>query len=450
MKNLIIVFCALLIVFGCTVKVSAQDKLSAPVLFTNVDVWDGTSDELATSTDVLVVSNKISKIGKGLAQPDGTEVIDGGGRTLIPGLTDAHVHLMINDHPYISIYEKPWVFVAAQAVAGAKAMLLRGFTTVRDVGGPVNGLKDAIDMGLVDGPRILPSGGFISQTSGHGDLETSSFKLSPYFTGIPDKATIFGWGFVADGVPEVQKAAREIIRTGATQLKIMAGGGVSSYFDPLHTTQYTFEEIKAIVTEAENWGIYVAAHAYTDVAVQQCIKAGVKSIEHGPFLKEETLKMMAENGVWLSPQVYLFAMTPEELKITGTPAEEKMRKVNEESELVMKLAKKYNVNIAWGTDLFGPLEKQALQPLEFIARTKYFSNIEILRQATSGNAKLLKLSGKLHPYQEGELGVIEEGAYADLLVVDGNPLEDITILSNPGKNLKLIMKDGKIYKNTLK
>jgi imidazolonepropionase-like amidohydrolase len=216
------------------------------------------------------------------------------------------------------------------------------------------------------------------------------------------------------------------------------------------TTQYTFEEIKAIVTEAENWGIYVAAHAYTDVAVQQCIKAGVKSIEHGPFLKEETLKMMAENGVWLSPQVYLFAMTPEELKITGTPAEEKMRKVNEESELVMKLAKKYNVNIAWGTDLFGPLEKQALQPLEFIARTKYFSNIEILRQATSGNAKLLKLSGKLHPYQEGELGVIEEGAYADLLVVDGNPLEDITILSNPGKNLKLIMKDGKIYKNTLK
>jgi imidazolonepropionase-like amidohydrolase len=328
-------------------------------------------------------------------------------------------------------------------------MLLRGFTTVRDVGGPVSGLKDAIDMGLVEGPRILPSGPFISQTSGHGDLETSSFKLSPYFTGIPDKSELFGWAFVADGVPEVQKAAREVLRTGATQIKVMAGGGVSSYFDPLHTTQYTFEEVKAIVTEAEHWGTYVMVHAYTDAAVRQCIEAGAKSIEHGPFLTEETLKLMAEKGVWLSPQAYLFGMTPEELKITGTPAEPKMRQVNEDSDQVMKLAKKYKVKVAWGTDLFGPLEKQAQQPLEFRARAKYFSNFEILRQATSDNAELFKLSGKLHPYQEGELGVIEEGAYADLLLVDGNPLEDIEVMVNPAENFDLIMKDGVIYKNIL-
>jgi imidazolonepropionase-like amidohydrolase len=181
--------------------------------------------------------------------------------------------------------------------------------------------------------------------------------------------------------------------------------------------------------------------------VQQCIEAGVKSIEHGPFLTEKTVKMMAEKGVWLSPQVYLFRMTPEELNITGTPAEPKMRQVNEDSDTVMKLAKEYNVQIAWGTDLFGPLEKQALQPLEFRARAKYFSNLEILRQATSYNAELFKLSGKLHPYREGELGVVREGAYADLLLVAGNPLEDIEVMVNPEENFDLIMKDGVIYKN---
>jgi imidazolonepropionase-like amidohydrolase len=356
---------------------------------------------------------------------------------------------MLNDAPHISIYEKPWAYVGAQAVAGAEAMLLRGFTAVRDVGGPVAGLKDAIDQGLVAGPRVLPSGPFISQTSGHGDLETSPFKLSPYFTGIPDKATIFGWGYVADGVPEVQKATREVLRTGAAQIKVMAGGGVSSYFDPLDTTQYTLEELRAIVTEAEHWGTYVAAHAYTDQAVRMCIEAGIKSIEHGPFLTEDTLKLMAKEDVWLSPQAYLFQMTPESLQIVGTPAEPKMRKVNNESDQVLKTAKRLEVKIAWGTDLFGPLPKQALQPLEFTARQKYFSNVEILRQATSGNAELFKLSGKRHPYQEGELGVIKVGAYADLLLIDGNPLENLDVMTDPQRNFRLIMKDGVIHKDTL-
>ena len=158
---------------------------------------------------------------------------------------------------------------------------------------------------------------------------------------------------------------------------------------------------------------------------------------------------MAQKGIWLQPQAYLFTMTPEDLNIVGTPAEAKMRMVNEESDKVMRLAKKYNVKVAWGTDMFGPLEKQALQPLEFKARSKYFSNLEILRQVTSGNAELLKLSGKRHPYQDGELGVIKKGAYADLLLIDGNPLKDIELMVNPGKNFDLIMKDGKIYKNTV-
>jgi imidazolonepropionase-like amidohydrolase len=432
-----------------TTSTLAQDDL-AQTLITNVNIFDGRSDQLAVGMDVLVEGNLVEEIGEGLQASSGATVIDGGGRTLMPGLLDSHVHLMLTDHPHVSIYERSWAYVGAKAAAGAKAMLLRGFTTVRDVGGPVGGLKKAIDEGLVEGPRVLPSGPYISQTSGHADLETSEYKLSPYFTGIPDKAEILGWGFIADGVPEVQKAAREALRTGATQLKVMAGGGVSSFYDPLHTTQYTKEELAAIVTEAAHWGTYVAVHAYTDAAVRQCIEAGVMSIEHAPFLTEKTLKLMAEEGVWMSPQAYLFGMTPEELNIVGTPAEPKMRRVNKESTLVMELAKRYRVKISWGTDLFGPLEKQALQPLEFKARAKFFSNLEILRQATSLNAELFELSGELHPYQEGPLGVIEEGAYADLIVVDGNPLDDIEIMTDPRRNFLLIMKDGVIYKNAKK
>ncbi len=229
----------------------------------------------------------------------------------------------------------------------------------------------------------------------------------------------------------------------------MAGGGVSSYFDPLDATQYTLEEMKAIVTEAENWGTYVAVHAFTDRAVRICIKAGVKSIEHGPFLTEDTIKIMAEKGIWLSPQIYLFNMTPEELNIVGTPAEPKMRQVNEGSANLVKWAKEYGVKVAWGTDLFGIPSKQAQQPREFLARAKVYTPFEILQQATSGNAELFALSGNRHPYQEGSLGVIKEGAYADLVIVNGNPLEDITLMADPDNNLKLIMKDGVIYKNAL-
>jgi imidazolonepropionase-like amidohydrolase len=429
---------------------TAADEAPPPqVLFKNVNIFNGTDDRLFENHQLLIEGNLIKAISAGeIETRAGATIIDGGGRTLMPGLTDAHVHLMLNDAPAKAIYEETWGYVGAQSVAAAKAMLLRGFTTVRDVGGPVGGLKQAIDEGLVAGPRILPSGPYISQTSGHADLETSKAKLSPYFAGVPDKMEIMGWGFVADGVPEVQKAAREVLRTGSSQLKVMAGGGVSSYYDPLDTTQYTLEEMKAAVTEAENWGTYVVVHAYTDRAVRMCIEAGVKSIDHGPFLTEETLKLMADKGVWLSPQAYLFGLTPEQLNIVGTPSESKMRQVNEGSANLLKWAKKHGVRIAWGTDLFGPPAKQAQQPQEFIARAAFFTPYEILKQATSDNAELFKLSGRRHPYQQGTLGVVEKGAYADLLLVDGNPLKDIELMADPG-NFRIIMKDGVIHKNTL-
>ena len=443
----ILTFC----LFVCSPLFWNQSLADEPkqVLFKNARIFNGTDEQLITGKDVLVEGNIIKSIGSGLAVAANVQVIDAGGRTLMPGLTDAHVHLMLSDAPARAIYEETWGYVGAQSVAAAKAMLLRGFTTVRDVGGPVGGLKQAIDEGVVEGPRILPSGPFISQTSGHADLATSKFKLSPYFARVPDKMEIMGWGYVADGVPEVQKAAREVLRTGATQLKVMAGGGVSSFYDPLDTTQYTLEEMKAIVTEAENWGTYVVVHAYTDKAVRLCIEAGVKSIDHGPFLTEETLKLMAEKGVWLSPQAYLFGLTPEQLNIVGTPSEAKMKLVNAGSANLLKWAKKHKVNIAWGTDLFGPPAKQAQQSQEFLARAEFFTPFEILKQATSDNAELFMLSGLRHPYQQGALGIVEKGAYADLLLVDGNPLQDIKLMANPGKNFRIIMKDGKIYKNTL-
>ena len=400
--------------------------------------------------NVLIENNFIKTISnQPIAVGNDEQVIDGGGLTLMPGLLDSHTHLMINDTPGKIIHEETWAYAGAKAVAAVNAMLLRGFTTVRDLGGPVGGLKKAIDEGSVAGPRILPCGPFISQTSGHGDFETSEYRFSPYFTGVKDKAEIFGWGYVADGVPEVIKAAREVLRTGATQIKVMAGGGASSYFDPLDTTQYTLEEMKAIVTEAENWGTYVAVHAFTDRAVRICIEAGVKSIEHGPFLTKDTLKIMAEKGVWLSPQIYLFGMTPEELGIAGTPAAPKMRQINEGSKNIVEWCKECGVKVAWGTDLFGIPSKQAQQPKEFLARAKVYTPYEILKQVTSGNAELFLLSGNRHPYQEGPLGVIQEGAYADLLIVNGNPLEDITLMADPEQNFRLIVKDGVVYKNTL-
>lgn len=438
-------FNAVIATAALTMSLSASQ-----VLFTDVNVFDGKQDKLQEKMNVLVEDNLIKSISaESIKHDKDAKVIKGEGRTLMPGLIDAHAHLMINDAPHISVYEDSWSYNGAAAAAGAKAMLLRGFTTVRDVGGPVAGLKRAIDEGLVEGPRILPSGPFISQTSGHADLETSKQKLSPHFTGIPDKSEIFGWAIIADGVPEVQKAAREVLRTGASQIKVMAGGGVSSHFDPVDTQQYTVEELRAIVVEAEHWGTYVLVHAFNDKSVRTVIEAGVKSIEHGPLLSEEILDLMAKNDVWLVPTAYVFGQTPEQLNIVGTPSEPKMRLINEGSANLLKWAKESGVKIGWGTDMFGKPAKQAEQPLEFRARAKVFTPVENLKQATSLNAELLSLSGLRHPYREGALGEITVGAYADILVIDGNPLKDIEIMVDPKKNFRIIMKNGVIYKNTM-
>jgi imidazolonepropionase-like amidohydrolase len=428
--------------------VLADDSTPARTLFTNVNIFDGHGDSLITSQDVLVEGRLIKEIGPGLGAM-GAAVIDGGGRTLMPGLMDAHVHLALVRRPGEIRNDYDWMYVGALANEQAREMLLRGFTTVRDIGGPTVGLHRAIEEGQIVGPRVFSSGPYITQTSGHGDFRNYN-EPHPGITGELSLMERQGWLIMADGPAEVTRAVREALRYGAKQIKMMAGGGVSSPYDPLHTVQGGPEEFEAAVKAAEQWGTYVAVHAYTDTAVKQAVEAGIKCIEHGPFLTERTMKLMAERGVFLAPTARISLTTPEALGLDPNSATAvKLRQVNEGAKNQLKWAKQYGVKVVFSTDQFGAPEIFREQSKEFLSLAEHFSPVEILRIATSNVAELLKLSGKLHPYQEGPLGVIEEGAYADLLLVEEDPTRDATVLADYENKIDLIMKDGVIYKNTL-
>jgi imidazolonepropionase-like amidohydrolase len=341
------------------------------------------------------------------------------------------------------------MYVGALANEQAQEMLLRGFTTVRDIGGPTVGLHRAIEEGRIIGPRLFSSGPYITQTSGHGDFRNYN-QLHPGIYGQYSLMEMQGWLIMADGPAEVTRAVREALRFGAKQIKMMAGGGVSSPYDPLHTIQGGPEEFSAAVKAAEQWGTYVAVHAYTDEAVHQAVEAGVMSIEHGPFLTEDTMKLMAEKGVFLAPTARISLTSPEHVGLDpNSLTAAKLRQVNEGAANQLKWAKEYGVTLVFSTDQFGAPENFKEQSNEFLTLAEVFEPVEVLKMATSNVAALLELSGELHPYRAGPLGVIEAGAYADILLVEGNPLEDATLLADYEANIDLIMKDGKIYKNTL-
>lgn len=333
----------------------------------------------------------------------------------------------------------------------AENVLSYGFTTVRDAGGPALGLKRAIDEGIIWGPRIYASGPMLSQTSGHFDFDSTRSKASPYFTGIPDKAVMTDWTRVADGVGEVTKASREILRTGAAQIKIASGAGLASEFDPAHAWEFTREEIRAIVYEAKKWDTYVMSHSFSDEGTRIAIEEGVRSIEHGYDTSDETLLLMKKKDAFMVTQFYLYMKQPEDFGLSRTdPRAIKYLNACKDFESLWNRTQNVGVKMAFSTDAFGTWQSYGDIKNEWSARAKYYSPYEVLVQATSNAAELLSYSGKLNPYQEGALGVIKEGAYADLLIVDGDPLQDISLLADPEKNLKLIMKDGKIYKSTLK
>jgi imidazolonepropionase-like amidohydrolase len=419
----------------------------APTIIRGAAIFDGRGADLLTGRDVLVEDGMIAAIGSGLSA-EGATVIDADGLTLIPGLTDAHTHIMWHDEIETLIYSSPHEYTGAMAAEGARRMLMRGFTTVRDAGGPSFGLKKAIDSGVIAGPRILPSGFFISQTSGHGDFEPRLNYLSPYFTGQLDPGYLRGWTITADGKAEVIKATREALRYGASQIKIMGSGSITGAHDPLDVTEFTLEELQAIVAEATKWGTYAQIHAYSDASIQNAITAGVRSVEHGLFASEESMQMMKDRDVFFSTQYLSYAASPEDAGMTGD-AVAKFLQAKAGATAGYERAKAFGLKVAWGTDILGTIDKGPFQSLEFVARTAYYTPLEILRQATSGNAELFERSGARHPYQAGRLGVIEPGAYGDMLLVAGNPLDDISLLAQPEASLMLIMKGGVIHRNAL-
>lgn len=415
-------------------------------LFRNVRVFDSRAGSVGEPAQVLVRGGLIDTVAPDsadLAETDGVTVVDGGGGTLIPGLIDAHWHSAFAACPLQAALMGNVEFVHLLAGAAAQQTLLRGFTTVRDAGGPTFGLKQAIDAGILAGPRIFPSGAMISQTGGHGD-----FRL---LTELPrgrisrlSHAELVGAVAIADGTDAVLQAAREQLMQGASQVKVMAGGGVASPYDPLDVTQYTGDEVRAAVAAAENHGTYVMVHAYTPRAVQQAIRAGVKCIEHGQLLDDETAALMAEKGVWWSLQPFL---DDEDAVPVPPGSEDKFEQMVQGTDNAFALAKKHGVQVAWGTDTLFDAALAAKQGKQLAKMTRWFTPAEVLTMATAGNAEVLAMSGLRNPYP-GTLGAIENGALADLILVDGNPVDDIDLLADAAGSFSVIMKGGRVLKHT--
>jgi len=417
----------------------------AVTLFQNVRVFDGKSSSLSAPSNVLVKGNIIERISTApISVESSAVVVGGGGRTLMPGLIDNHWHAMlIRVTPAESLGDAGY----NNLVAGAEATdtLMRGFTTVRDVGGPVFGLKRSIDEGVLPGPRIYPSGAVITVTSGHGDFRQLT-DLPRTVGGMLSRMEQLGGSMVADSPDEVRVRTREQLMQGASQIKLTAGGGVSSPFSPIDVTTFTVPELRAAVEAAGNWGTYVTVHAFTSAAIRGAIDAGVKCIEHGFLMDEATAQLIAEKGIWLSTQPL-----PEDLRLgfpIGSVQRAKADEVWPGIARTYEFAKKYKIKTAWGTDVLFSRALARQQGAILASLVRWYTPAEALAMATSTNAELLALSGKRNPYP-GRLGVVEEGALADLLLVEGNPLENINLIADPGNNFRVIMKDGQIYKNTL-
>jgi imidazolonepropionase-like amidohydrolase len=422
----------------------AVPAVADDVLFENVRIFDGRSAELSAPSNVLVRDNLIVSISTDPIAPDGAVVIAGDGRTLMPGLIDAHWHAMLASAPVTELLGEPGY---GALVAGKEATdtLMRGFTTIRDVGGPVFSLKRAIDEGIVVGPRIYPSGAMITATSGHGDFR-QRIDLPRTIGGYLSRMEILGGAMVVDSPDEMRTRVREQFMQGATQIKLTAGGGVSSPFSPLDVTTFTDAELRAAVEITDNWGTYLVAHAFTSDSIRRAIAAGAKCIEHGFLMDEETAKFIADSGVWLSLQPL-----PDALRTNlpvGSVERAKAEEVWPGIDRAYRLARKYNIKTAWGTDVLFSQALAAQQGAILASLSRWYTPAEALTMATSTNAELLQLSGLRNPYP-GRLGVVEEGALADLILVEGNPLDDLNLVADPAANFKIIMKDGTIYKNTL-
>ena len=408
-------------------------------LLRNCTMFDPRSGTLTPQASVLIAEDRITEVSdQSLAAP-GADIIDLGGRVLMPGLIDCHVHVnaVRVGSGLAANRVLPVSFIAAAASNIMRGMLMRGFTSVRDAGGADRGLRDAVEQDLFTGPRLFISGRAISQTGGHGDfrerIDTPDLCGCSQFTS--------GIGRVADGIPAVQQAVRDEIRLGANQIKIMASGGVASAADPVHFLQYSRGELDAIVDEAQRADTYVMGHAYTPAAISRAVEAGVRTIEHGNLIDAATAALMAKNGAYLVPTLVTFKALATHGGSLGFPPDmlAKLSSIVEVGTRSLRLAYAAGVKMAYGTDLLGELHKY--QSEEFLIRAEVLPALEVLRSATTIAAEVLRM--------EGRLGVIAAGAFADLVVVDGNPLDNLGLLQEQGTYLPCIIKGGRVVKNTL-
>lgn len=425
-------------------QTEAPAETPGVTVFSNVRLFDGRSDALRDGLAVVVDGEKVTDVRDAAAPaPNNAEVIDGRGGVLMPGLIDAHWHTIMAAVPQATALTADPSYMHIVAAEEAERTLMRGFTSVRDAGGPAFGLKRAIDEGQIVGPRIFPSGAMISQTSGHADFR--SVNELPRFPGTPGShLENVGAGMIADGRDEVLRRVREQLMQGATQIKLMAGGGVSSLYDPLEVMQYTEDELRAAVEAASDYGTYVMVHAYTSQAIRRAIAAGVRCIEHGQLVDDETAALMAETGTLWSLQP--FFDDEDAIPFTDPVSRQKQIAVSEGTAQAYELAKKHGIAVAFGSDvLFDPSLAQRQGKL--LAKLgRFHTAFEVLKMATSGTARYLEACGTRNPYP-APLGVIEAGAWADMILVDGDPTTDLDLVADPDRSFRVIMKNGQVVKS---
>lgn len=410
-----------------------------PVILKNARLFDGTLADCPEGMQVLVDSGIIREVSDQPIKSSDAHVIDVGGRTLMPGLIDAHIHAYASDVSVQKIDLAGDPYRTAHAVRMLGHALDCGFTTVRDIGGGDHSLARAIEDKLIRAPRFLYAGKMLSMTGGHGDSRLMS--QSHHNRGYCSCGQFSALCVIADGVDECIKAAREELRRGAHCIKIMGSGGVASPTDPIWMNQYREDEIRAIVRETAERRTYTSAHCHPAIAIRRCVEFGVRVIEHGTLIDDATAKYVADQGAFIVPTLVIAFTLVEMGKTLGFPpqSQEKAEYAFKQAIVGLESMRKTEVKIGFGTDLLG--QTYVHQCREFTIRKEVFSPLEILRQATSINASLL--------IQEGKLGCVKPGAYADLLVVDGDPLKDIELLAANGKNLRLIMRDGELLRNEL-
>lgn len=404
----------------------------------NARLFDSHAGVLRPGTTIVVEGDRVAAVTREpIAVDDAARVIDAGGRAVLPGLIDAHVHVAATSHDLAGLALQPASLIAAQSSQLLRAMLRRGFTTVRDAGGADHGLREAVAQGLFEGPRLVIAGQPISQTGGHADMRPRGVR-GPMFCACAGLGLV---GAIADGVAEVRRAVREQVRQGADHIKIMAGGGVASPTDPLEGTQFSIDELRAAVEEAEAAGLYALAHAYSPRAVTRAVQAGVRSIEHGNLIDEATAREMKRCGAFLVPTLATYAALADEGQRLGwSPAMlAKLQQVADRGVQAVRIAHAEGVPIAFGTDLLGHMH--ARQNTEFVLRAPALPPLELLQGATCIAARLMG--------RERELGLVAPGALADLLIVDGDPSATLDMLVAPETGIRLLMQGGRVVVDRL-